>query len=114
MKRYFIALLAAAFVALPLTVASANKDGGPITGTVTDVSENEITVSKVDKEGELKDVKIRVNAQTETPGVSSLEELSVGSQVEIEYEKQGDEKVATSIQQTGAGAESGAYQPGQL
>lgn len=111
MKRYFVAILAAALVALPLTLASANEDGGPISGTVTDVGSDEITVSKVDDQGELKDVTIKVDSDTETPGISSLEELSVGSQVEIEYEKDGGEKVATRIQRTGAGA--GTYQPGQ-
>lgn len=52
-------------------------------------------------------IEYRVTSQTEYEGITGLADLSVGDEVEIEYEEEGDSRVAVEVELAGAEDDDG-------
>ena len=101
MKKMFVGLVIVLWVAASfLPILSAAEENLDYTyGVVVSISQKSIQISEYDLEkGGKVNIDYKIDPAVELMNISSLQEISAGDNVAIEYSTNGEEKIAKSIE----------------
>lgn len=100
------AAIAMAFLLTQVTIGKAddpNMARKSLEGTISEIQSTLITINhNAPAEPVLQNVALEINKGTVFQGVNSVDELKKGDAVKVEYEEQGEKKIALEIAKVGS------------